>query len=70
MFLNTIERKTRCKILSIDKIFRNTQLKGSYALFKLVRDHNKMIYPMLSLKETEQKQVVIETFFIKIKICI
>ena len=66
MFLNTIENgKTRFKIMSINKIFRNTSLKGSYALFKMVSENGKTIYPMFSLKETNNEQIVIETFIVE-----
>ena len=49
----------------MEKIFRTKALKGSYALFKMVDENGKKIYPMLSLKETPQKQVVIETFIVE-----
>ncbi len=65
MFFNTIEKKTRVRIIEMEKIFRTTALKGSYALFKMVDENGKKIYPMLSLKETPQKQVVIETFIVE-----
>lgn len=65
MFLNTLEKRTRCKIISINQIFRNTSLKGKYALFKIVNEKGKEVYPMLSLKEIKSNQVVIETFIVE-----
>ena len=64
MFFNTIEKRTRVRIIEMGKIFRTTSLKGNYALFKSVEENGKIIYPMLSLKETPQGQVVIETFIV------
>jgi len=65
MFLNTIERRSRLKIISSEEICRKSVIKGKYAIFKQVYENNKTIFPMLSLKEVEEEKIVIETFIIE-----
>ncbi len=65
MFLNTLEKKSKFKIICSENVFRNTLLKGSYILYKQEYENGKLVYPMFSLKETPQKQVVIETFIVE-----
>lgn len=65
MFLNSLERRTRLKIISSKEICRNSSLKGKYAIFKTIYENDKTIYPMLSLKEVDEEKIVIETFIIE-----
>lgn len=65
MFFNNIERRTRLKIISENKICRNSLLRGKYAIFKPIYEEKKTIFPMISLKEIEDKKIVIETFIIE-----
>lgn len=65
MFFNALEKRTRCKIISKNQIYRHTSLKGKYALFKIVNENGKNVYPMLSLKEIKNNLAVIETFIVE-----
>jgi len=65
MFFNTFENKTKLKIIDKNNIFRNTLLKGNYAFYKMEREKNKFIYPLLSIKKINKKLNVIETFIIE-----
>lgn len=65
MFLNTLEKRTRLKIISSQGICRNSSLKGKFAIFKQLDENNKTIFPMLSLKEINEGKIVIETFIIE-----
>lgn len=65
MFLNTIQRKTRMKVIMADKISRKSLIQGKYALFKTAYEKNKMIFPMLTLKELSNSKIIIETFIVE-----
>ena len=65
MFLNTLEKNTRLKVIELNKIYFNTKLKGSYALFKMVNENGKMVYPLLSLKALTLNKMIVETFIIE-----
>ena len=65
MFLNTLINKTRFKIVSADKIARNSKLKGEYVLFKVVNDTVKTVFPLMSLKIIKNPTCVIETFIVE-----
>lgn len=65
MFFNTLEKCKTIKIMDKNKFIRNSKLKGNYALYKIVKDHNKTIYPLLTLKKINSKTTVIETFIIE-----
>ena len=65
MFLNTLINKTRFKIVSTDKIARNSKLKGEYVLFKVVNDTVKTVFPLMSLKIIKNPTCVIETFIVE-----
>lgn len=65
MFLNTLERRTRLKVISSQEICRSSSLKGKFAIFKQVFEKDKTVFPMLSLKEIDEGQIVIETFIIE-----
>lgn len=65
MFLNTLINKTRFKIVSADKIARNSKLKGEYVLFKVVNDTGKTVFPLMSLKIIKNPTCVIETFIVE-----
>lgn len=65
MFLNTLEKNMRFKMIELSKIYFNTKLKGNYALFKIVNENGKAIYPLFSLKELTSKKMIIETFIIE-----
>ncbi len=64
MFFNTLEKCKTIKIMDKNKFIRNSKLKGNYALYKIVKDNNKTIYPLLTLKKINSKTTVIETFII------
>lgn len=65
MFLNNLTRRSRLKVISSEEICRNSALKGKYAIFKLIYENGKTIFPMFSLKEVEEGKIVIETFIIE-----
>ena len=65
MFLNTLEKNMRFKMLELSKIYFNTKLKGNYALFKIINENGKIIYPLFSLKEIAIGKMVVETFIIE-----
>lgn len=65
MFFNLLDKKTRLKILELNYIYYHTKLKGNYALFRIVNDNRKEIYPLLSLKEINREESIIETFIIE-----
>lgn len=65
MFFNLLDKKTRLKILELNYIYYHTKLKGNYALFRIVNDNIKEIYPLLSLKEINREESIIETFIIE-----
>ena len=46
-------------------IFSYLSLKGKFAIFKQVFEKDKTVFPMLSLKEINEGQIVIETFIIE-----
>lgn len=60
-----LDKKTRLKILELNYIYYHTKLKGNYALFRIVNDNIKEIYPLLSLKEINREESIIETFIIE-----
>ena len=65
MFFNTLEKFKTIKIMDKNKFIRNSKLKGNYALYKIVKDNNKTIYPILTLKKINSNTTVIETFIIE-----
>lgn len=65
MFFNTITKKTKLKIIDKNKIARNTLLKGNYSLYKNIFEKNKVIYPMLSIKNINVNLSIIETFIVE-----
>lgn len=66
MFFNTIEKKSRLKILIQSDSCRNTKLKGQNILFKVVNESDtKVVYPSLILKNIKGKRIVIETFIVE-----
>ena len=50
VFLNTLERRTRFKIIAEENVARNSSLKGKYAIFKTMYENGKQVFPMISLK--------------------
>ena len=65
VFLNTLERKTRFKIIAEEKVARNSSLKGKYAIFKNMNENGRQVFPMISLKEISNKKIIIETFIVE-----
>ena len=65
MFLNTLEKRTRFKIVTEENVARNSYLKGKYAIFKTMYENRKPVFPMISLKEISDKKFVIETFIVE-----
>lgn len=65
VFLNTLERRTRFKIIAEEKVARNSSLKGKYAIFKTMYENGRQVFPMISLKEINDKKIIIETFIVE-----
>lgn len=65
MFFNTIERKSRLKILVQEDICRNTKLKGQNILFKTVKGDRCIVFPCLVLKMIANQRIVVETFIVE-----
>lgn len=65
VFLNTLERRTRFKIIAEEKVARNSSLKGKYAIFKTMYENGRQVFPMISLKEIGDKKIIIETFIVE-----
>ena len=65
MFFNTIEKKSRLKILISDDACRNTKLKGQNILFKCVKEDFNEVFPCLVLKAIKDEYIVIETFIVE-----
>lgn len=65
VFLNTLEWKTRFKIIAEEKVARNSSLKGKYAIFKNMNENGRQVFPMISLKEISNKKIIIETFIVE-----
>lgn len=65
VFLNTLERRTRFKIIAEKNVARNSSLKGKYAIFKTMYENGKQVFPMISLKEINDNKIIIETFIVE-----
>ena len=65
VFLNTLERRTRFKIIAEENVARNSSLKGKYAIFKTMYENGKQVFPMISLKEINDNKIIIETFIVE-----
>lgn len=65
MFLNTIQKKTYLKEISLEKIARKSKLNSMYAIFKMVYEDDRILYPILTLKKISNGRLVIETFIVE-----
>ena len=63
LFLNSLNSKSlKIKIRDNALIIRKTNIKGKYFVYKSI-GYNK--YPLLSIKELKNKELVVETFIVE-----
>ena len=65
MFLNSITTNTKLKILDNNRPKRQTKMKGDYALYNKTYYKSHCVYPMLSIRDANSSQSIIETFIVE-----